>query len=689
VDPLDLNVPAARLPDWYDPAPVEALYDAAQAWPVYDATCDAAPCASGQTPFDDLAAISTCAKVVAPATTGGLDCMVDGAAGTNSVIFLPAGTYDLQNPITVTAGGVVLRGAGATTILEAQRNQRGTAGGCAADDASGLLVSICSESPFTGLDVNWTGGYAIGDTVISVADTATFPVDTWVMLRMNDVLGCSIVDETAAQDLFVHYAQVDARSVSSGAGTITIDRPLVMDYAKTGCTYPTVPHYATAMNPVVGFGVEDLRLTTSPAVALCTNDQLFPPDPPGDGTGCPQGSTSWFRWRPVGIANAVQSWFVNVKIDRVYEDFINIEYSSRLWLQGLWIENGSINSDNLAGGIRVRSSSDVVLENTICERARVCVQNEAGGESTVVAYNYFDIEKIAAEAACTGLTQFGNSCEAEKAIFNHGRYARHLLAEGNDLDGRVTIADVWWSRNGPYHTLYRNRNRLDGTTADDCSGPNYGLLAFDHQESANPGGFTEYVTVVGNTAVGYASRPSTGTDCPNLDPIYGLSRNIEHLWLEKNAWRANNYFEDTSPPFGCNPGEGYCAFYTLDKTPGTNNAITSFGTVAGENDHGGSSAFTGTNFYTLAPHASWNVATANYPTSLYRTAAPSWWCQEACAWDQTGIGAFGDDFGGTLCKLPAQIRFEGGTCTAMGAPAPPVLSGATFGGGMSGSIGSQ
>ena len=72
------------------------------------------------------------------------------------------------------------------------------------------------------------------------------------------------------------------------------------------------------------------------------------------------------------------------------------------------------------------------------------------------------------------------------------------------------------------------------------------------------------------------------------------------------------------------------------------------------------------------PDPTW--ASLAIPDSLYRSSVPSWWCEEACDWaGETGIGAFGDDFDNSanLCKLPAQIRSEGGTCTPLGGQQPP------------------
>jgi hypothetical protein len=66
------------------------------------------------------------------------------------------------------------------------------------------------------------------------------------------------------------------------------------------------------------------------------------------------------------------------------------------------------------------------------------------------------------------------------------------------------------------------------------------------------------------------------------------------------------------------------------------------------------------------------------PDSLFLPGVPSWWCQEACAFDETGIGALGDNWNTSLCKLPAQIREEGGTCTPVSGSGGPVRPPAPF-----------
>ncbi len=57
----------------------------------------------------------------------------------------------------------------------------------------------------------------------------------------------------------------------------------------------------------------------------------------------------------------------------------------------------------------------------------------------------------------------------------------------------------------------------------------------------------------------------------------------------------------------------------------------------------------------------WSGEIGEEPTSLFFTEKPEFWCNEALTFGE--IGAYYDNFSGTLGKLPAQIRYEGGTCT--------------------------
>jgi len=71
------------------------------------------------------------------------------------------------------------------------------------------------------------------------------------------------------------------------------------------------------------------------------------------------------------------------------------------------------------------------------------------------------------------------------------------------------------------------------------------------------------------------------------------------------------------------------------------------------------------NYVDTGPHD--DYATTRIPPSLaLKTGTPpSWWCTESGTWNDEWSFGYGDggDNGGTPRKLPAQIRYEGGTCT--------------------------
>lgn len=320
-----------------------------------------------------------------------------------------------------------------------------------------------------------------------------------------------------------------------------------------------------------------------------------------DGKNC-------IRYAPINIQGAVDSWIVDNRIDRSWEMWTKVTQSARIWFQGNDFENLDESIVFNTEGMYVKEGGvDTVWENNTCKGTRVCQKLDNGAEGTVTAYNY--------------MRQSQSKCE--RAYFNHGHYTRESLFEGNDVDCEVLLADKFWGRNGPRITAYRNRN-----VSSVCAS-NRDMISINEDGSADWFSATD-VNIIGNTSAQFGTSPvQSNPPCPpslNL-PISSL---VDRAWLEKNAWRL--------------AGGSFAAGNTNDRSCGT-----------GAND-----SCPGTNYNVTAPHTSWN---GTYPTSLYRTSTPSWWCEEACPWSTQGIGAFGDDWSSGLCKLPAQIRAEGGACT--------------------------
>lgn len=609
LDLEDLNVPTDRIPTWYPFD--EALYTAAQSWPEYDVTCSSGPCGSGKNPYTDLTGVSGCSDVT---TTdfGGMDCIIDGASENDIVLFLPAGTYEIDDGegMSVQRSRIVIRGEGiANTILE--RNEAGNEAGC--DDTNGTVLWACSSTGM-GTSTGWTAGYALGTTVVTVTSTVGFSVGGWVSLDMDYTTACEWLDETPGRTPFSHLAIVTDISGSD----ITIDRGLRFQYDGTGCT----GFDATPWTPEVEIGVEDLRITSDTGVPVCSD------------------SGTCIRHKFLEFHHVANSWIVNVQMDRNWERWFEFQYAARSWIQGSDFDDLDESISYNTEGMLCRDGCvDNVWENNTCSNSSMCTEFRYGAEGTILGYNYFDQDQTT--GAC------------EKAFFNHGFYPRENLLEGNDVNCAIILADLFWSRNGPRLTFYRNRSR-----SNLCQTNEPGSFTVDDTDGSQEPWAADFTNVIGNSANTYTSRPSIMASCPDTEDDTTLSDQMNHLWVEDNAYRSTDLGGDG--PFNVGTANGIsCGDRTCSMTSST--YCDEDSDCPGEETCDAASC-PATNKNVSSPDASW---TGDYPTSLYRTSVPSWWCQEACAWDQTGIGAFGDDFGGTLCKLPAQIRYEAETCTAI------------------------
>jgi hypothetical protein len=388
---------------------------------------------------------------------------------------------------------------------------------------------------------------------------------------------------------------------------ITMDRGLRMTYNGNGCS----GFIARPFTPAENVGIESMALTTN--VAL---------DREGENADL---KGRWFIHH-LGAAN---SWVVDVDFGRHNERWMSIQYSARIWYQGNDFSDLSTTIYHDTEGINTKHGTvDAVFENNTCTGSRVCAKLEKGGEGIVWAYNYTDQNE-------EDTTPYG--CEI--SFFNHGHYMRESLWEGNDYDCGFWPADRWWGRNGERIMAYRNRG--SGTVCRGTGTDNHGwsIVLEDSSRGVYHGVTTDSLNLIGNTAGEFI--PQTIDNTPMCPPSIGVTGNdldtlTGDIWLENNAYRYPGGTFDVTQDTDVSCGTGW-----NDACPGTNKNVAS-------------------------PDASWD---GDYPTSLYRTTAPSWWCQEACAWSQDGIGAFGDNFGGTLCRLPAQIRYEEGAggCTALDA----------------------
>jgi hypothetical protein len=255
-----------------------------------------------------------------------------------------------------------------------------------------------------------------------------------------------------------------------------------------------------------------------------------------------------------------------------------------------------------------------------------------------------------AQRAHPGKPPFGTG---QDAIMNHGLYTRGNLFEGNDADGKIITADHWWGPNGPRTTAFRNR----------IVGSQYRQSIISNDKEKGGSWITgDRINWIGNTAAYYMTMTAPVSSADAMQSVHDFdgedhsqSVRTTNMWVEKNMFRATNTCSG-------DPSLNRCGFH--QDTP---NSDTSCGTAVGDcRSKFGPNGALGSNYGGSRPSSD-HTNDSGTPHSLYRPATPPpiWWCEEACDWVHVhnGIGAWGDDFGAQLCKLPAQLLAEGRACT--------------------------
>ena len=241
---------------------------------------------------------------------------------------------------------------------------------------------------------------------------------------------------------------------------------------------------------------------------------------------------------------------------------------------------------------------------------------------------------------------FTNNYTTKDADFGRGRGPFHHgnagapghLFEGNDSSHAFQPFDGSNRRptdngEGVAHTWYKNRCREVSTTGT-VSG--YGAVSgtcFNNSSTPQMGGSNEDWTIALNAGKEVVSGVMDDDRNYNSSSPYPTTtaapHNLYKMWWYRNRCTGT----------GCNQDDNFDAGNTSTVR---DNSATDQDEIA------------------TVP-VGWSGEIGEEPTSLFFTAKPEFWCDEALTFGE--IGAYYDDFSGTLGKLPAQIRYEAGTCT--------------------------
>lgn len=320
--------------------------------------------------------------------------------------------------------------------------------------------------------------------------------------------------------------------------------------------------------------------------------------------------------------NISNSWFKNVELTGFSDSGIFVWGSSRGTIRGCKIHGAAGSADGYGVYLHNYNSSFLVEDNMFYAQIWIGVLI-SGSTANVIAYNYvvnndIDWYQIAAFNA------------------NHGAHGMMNLFEGNVGN---KYQDDGYHGSSSHNTLFRNH--FHGVSPDSS----WNRIMVDLCR------YARYYNVIGNVLGDSSWTPNryemTG------EPNYENTQEIYRLGYPNQG---NNSLQASN-----------CGDQDFDsgvKTTMVRHRNYDYYNSAIRNCSGESEGCQG-------------VTGNDLPQSLYLAAEPDWWCQESRYSSQTEWAAV-DPSTPTVKDIPAQIRYDSGTCTAAGEGATEAIFQGTF-----------
>ena len=550
----------------------------------------------------------------------------EAAAGSGGrIIYLPAGDYEFnsgsgsEGVLHFNRAQTLLRGDGVgLTFVRATLNS---------GETSFVFGSKPTSNNYTyGSDLGWSGA-AAGVKTLTLTAVTGLAVGDFVAMAANEPSWCDTRVDRYLEVRKLTCVGTTGSDTCGGLGAtqVKLDLALRGEFNTGGTTFKELT------NPTQ-IGVDGIYFRNDTGATTDNRVGSF-----------------------VGIT---QSWLLHSKFERGIDQIFGLEACAYCDVESNIFDQVLIEDAGNKRGVETSQMDESVFANNVIARANVGFQfNQSSADTGIaVSFNFIPnpprqdtpgVDCIdyhttagachpascnAAPSACDCTDDINGASQAGRSIHWHGPCHKFNIVEGNDVTCRLQWDDSPWGWYGKSQVLYRNRVRkVSGTIqpkATGCIGPEF-----------DPDGPFD-VALFGSAA--YQIR-----DCIGGGRVDGGDDSSSNSWFwgERNVAHSECIINkvDGERDTACIGGDG--ASFANPSSVWSNN------TVADQSP------------------ASW-TDTETYPSSLVYDAKPSWWCDEACPWSAVGgIGAFGDDFNAgspTYCKLPAQILYEGGTCTIGG-----------------------
>lgn len=264
------------------------------------------------------------------------------AATNGKVVYLPAGTYRIDQTLTLgpRQSGVTLRGAGTKTVLVNRTANTGIYVGSGSDYRWAY--------PKTGNVV--TAGLARNSTTLTLGDTAAFRVGQMVRLRVDNDPALPVVSVMGYEGLRRQFTRVTAKT----ATTLSVFPPVYADYGPRA-----VVNAAQLQGEFIG--IEDLLIDSSNATGTFT----------------------------IWMQQCYGSWVKNVTIRRSRNYHIFVNDSLHCEVRECYLDELNHTGSNGAG-LLVNTVSGSLFENNVIYKAFPLIEVNHGSSGNVFAYNYLE-----------------------------------------------------------------------------------------------------------------------------------------------------------------------------------------------------------------------------------------------------------------------------------------------------------
>jgi hypothetical protein len=324
------------------------------------------------------------------------------ACPVGQVVYIPAGTYRLNNKLTITRG-IVLRGAGPeATRLESY--------------AAWHAIQI-GNFPSSPVATNVSGSPAKGSTSLTVASTTTPALaanDYIVIDQVNDGVEVVNVDTESRDNGTRAMSQITKITAVSGS-TLSIDPPLY--HAYSAAQTPQVWKLSQGSSVTVNAGLEDLAVVRV----------------------SPTGTEGYSN---IKMVTCVACWVKNVESKLAQFRHVDLDRSFRCEIRDSFFNDGMHwDIGGFAYGVTAgnRSTANLV-ENNIFYHLRHAMVATEGAAGNVFGYNY-------------ALASYQGSNWLAPDAFPHGAHTHMNLFEGN-IVGKIHSDFTHGSSS--YNTFFRN-----------------------------------------------------------------------------------------------------------------------------------------------------------------------------------------------------------------------------------------